>query len=88
MQDVPGSRPASWPMPAPHAADGRPWWRFGMVWFVIALPAVVVAGSFVLLGLAIVHGDTPITDAATTTATALPKTPAMLARNHAATPRP
>ena len=37
--------------------NSRPCWRFGMVWLVIGGPAVVVAASFVTLGLAIANPD-------------------------------
>jgi len=60
-----------------------PWWRFPIVWLVIAGPAVVVAASFATLALAVHGGDQPLN-------TAVPKTgnlaPATQARNHAATP--
>ena len=62
-----------------------PWWRFPMVWLVIAGPAVVVVASFATLVLAVHGGDQPLN-------TAVPKTgnlaPATQARNHAAAPQP
>ncbi|HEX7436891.1 MAG TPA: nitrogen fixation protein FixH [Caldimonas sp.] len=85
MQPVTLPIPASTPArPAPAA---RPWWKFGMVWLVIAGPAAVVVASFATMVVAFTHADLvlPETPAASVTA---PTTPAMLARNHAATPRP
>lgn len=40
----------------------QPWWRFGLVWLVIAGPAVVVIASFVTLYLAITIPDPVIHD--------------------------
>ena len=71
----------------PHKT-AQPWWRFGMVWLVIAGPAVVVVASFITLRLAIVHGDPVISEPAVQTASDASHTPALKARNHAATPRP
>jgi hypothetical protein len=55
----------------------RPWWRQGMVWLVIGGPAVVVVAGFATLAIAIAHPDPvlPTSD-----------TPAVQARNHAASP--
>ncbi len=69
-------------LPAP------PWWRVGMVWLVVGGPAIVVVAS---LGTAVVayRGadevlvDTPSARHAPVQPTG--KTPAMTARNHAAT---
>lgn len=36
---------------APSAA--QPWWRFGMVWMIIAGPAIVVVAGFITLWIAI-----------------------------------
>jgi hypothetical protein len=33
------------------------WWRFGMVWFVLAGPALVVVASFATMAIAFVHAD-------------------------------
>jgi len=58
--------------------QASPWWRHGMVWLVIGGPAVVVVASIATLLIAIGHPDPVIaTDA----------TPAVQARNHAASPR-
>jgi hypothetical protein len=65
----------------------QPWWRFGMVWLVIAGPAVVVVASFITLRLAIVHGDPVISEPPVQTQYDASHAPAVKARNHAATPR-
>jgi hypothetical protein len=67
-----------------------PWWRFGIVWFALAGPALVVVASFATLAIAVARADRAIPEvpAATTTAgRAAPTAPALQARNHAATPQ-
>jgi uncharacterized protein len=58
--------------------DSTPWYRHGMVWLVIGGPAAVVIAGIATLVIAITHPD-PVLQ---TTAT-----PAVQARNHAATPK-
>ena len=73
----------------PRPRSAAPWWRFGIVWFAIAGPALVVVASFATLAIALVHADPAIPEvpAATTSAgRAAPTAPALQARNHAATP--
>jgi len=65
-----------------------PWWRFGMVWLVLAGPAVVVVASFITLRLALLHGDPVISERPAQTESDASHLPAVKARNHAATPRP
>ena len=46
--------------PAPQrlrAAGSPPWWRFGMVWFVLSGPALVVVAGFATLAIALRHAD-------------------------------
>jgi hypothetical protein len=74
-----------------------PWWRVGVMWvfFVGGLGGVVVA-SFALLTTAITHRDTVVPHDAPPPQAAqapqvskvpnMPNSPAMQARNHAATP--
>jgi hypothetical protein len=68
--------------------DGLPWWRFGLVWMVLAGPAVVVVAGFATLYIAVTHPDPVIT---VTPRTAIQErqsithAPAMQGRNHAAT---
>ncbi len=72
-------------MQAPSSiTDTTPWWRYRMVWLVIAGPAAVVVASFVTLALTILNPDPPLT---LTPAASSSAEPALQARNHAATPR-
>lgn len=68
-----------------------PWWRIGMVWLMIGGPLLVVAASLVTAVIAfrgadVVVADTPSARHVVVTPTAT--TPAMQARNHAATAVP
>lgn len=61
-----------------------PWWRFPMVWLVMAGPAAVVVAGLATYWIA-AHGADPIvTEPPTVSASSLP---AQQARNHAATAR-
>jgi len=69
-------------------APARPWWRFGMVWLVVGGPAVVVVASLATAVVAYRGADEVLVN--TPSARVLPvqptsETPAMTARNHAAT---
>jgi uncharacterized protein len=59
-----------------------PWWRVGMVWFALAGPALVVVAGVVTAVIA-VRGADPVLRIEPTRAAA--QTPAVQARNHAAT---
>ena len=76
--------------PAQPAAASLPWWRYAMVWVVIAGPLTVVVAGFVTLGIALMNIDPVISDAVSGTAPQrVPSgssAPAQLARNHAVTP--
>lgn len=63
----------------------EPWWRHRMVWLVIGGPAVVVVAAIATLAIAIANPDPvlPTTSQAADEA----HTPAVQARNHAASPR-
>ena len=71
----------------------QPWWSFGMVWMVIAGPAVVVVAAFVTLCLAITIPDPVLPTEALNPRNAMENqgkleatmAPAMQARNHAST---
>lgn len=71
----------------------KPWWSFGMVWMVIAGPAVVVVAAFITLYLAITIPDPVLPTEAHNPRSAMQNqkqleeamAPAMQARNHAAT---
>lgn len=75
------------PKLSPSAEPGPrlPWWRVGMVWFALAGPAIVVVAGLVTAAIA-VRGADPVlrVDASS----AAPQTPAIQARNHAATGGP
>lgn len=68
-----------------------PWWKVGPMWLVVGGPSIVVVASFVTLYLAIRTPDPVYVDpprpgvAAPTPADEHELTPAMQARNHAAT---
>lgn len=86
--------PMPMPVPTPAAALAPavplPWWRVDAMLFFVGALGTVVVGSFVLLALAIVYGDSVDPTAATNAArVSVPNTaasPALQARNHAATP--
>lgn len=70
----------------PQATDDRPWWRYGMVWMVIGGPAAVVVAGITTAVIAISGADPVIKEATTVVTQPDASTPAMQARNHAATP--
>lgn len=75
--------------PQSHAPQtAQPWWRFGLVWMILAGPAVVVVAGFVTLYLAISHPD-PVLQVTPRNALqqrqGITHAPAMQGRNHAAT---
>ena len=73
--------------------QAKPWWSFGMVWMIIAGPAVVVVAAFITLYLAITIPDPVLPTEALNPRNAIENqnkleeamAPAMQARNHAAT---
>lgn len=76
-----------------NASAAKPWWSFGIVWMIIAGPAVVVVAAFATLYLAITIPDPVLPTEALNPRNALQNqsqqdaamAPAMQARNHAAT---
>ena len=73
------------------APQGAPWWRFGMVWFALSGPALVVVAGFVTMAIAFSHADVVLIEATAPgqsagAGAAGPTAPALQARNHAATP--
>ena len=72
------------------ATPPAPWWRFGMVWMVIAGPAVVVVAGLVTGWIAINGADTLVSTDYYRRGIEINKTllPAVQGRNHAATPVP
>ena len=67
----------------PSDRDPQPWWRERFMWMVVGGPLAVVIAGFATLALAIIYPDPVIT---TTAKPGQPDTPAVQARNHAATP--
>jgi hypothetical protein len=73
--------------------QAKPWWSFGMVWMIIAGPAVVVVAGFVTLYLAVTIPDPVLPTEALNPRNAIENqqkldaamAPAIQARNHAAT---
>jgi hypothetical protein len=76
-----------------QAASAKPWWSFGMVWMIIAGPAVVVVAAFATLYLAIRIPDPVLPTEVLNPRSALENqskleaamAPAIQARNHAST---
>jgi uncharacterized protein len=67
---------------------GQPWWRFGIVWLVIAGPVAVVLASTVTAWVAWRNIDPVIREAPVpATERDASNAPALKVRNHAATPR-
>jgi len=66
-------------------AESTPWWRIRMLWLVIGGPLAVVIASFATLGLALRYPDPVLVPQVTAPTSA--ETPAVQARNHAATPQ-
>ena len=73
--------------------ERKPWWRFPLVWMVMAGPAVVVVASFVTLWLAVRTPDPVVESDYYRRGIEINRSlarknlmPAMTGRNHAATP--
>jgi hypothetical protein len=74
---------------ATASQPAAPWWRFPIVWFALAGPALVVVAGTATMVLAYRHADVPLVERATATslrAEARAAAPALQGRNHAATP--
>jgi uncharacterized protein len=84
MRTTPDKRPAA-------TSPQRPWWREGMVWLVISGPAVVVVAGITTAVIAY-RGADEVLQVPPEVRTVNPRpdaqTPAMQARNHAATAAP
>jgi len=46
--------------PDSNAADGRPWWKFPMMWLVLGLPAAVIVAGFATLWIAMAKPDSVV----------------------------
>ncbi|EHR72305.1 hypothetical protein BurJ1DRAFT_3498 [Burkholderiales bacterium JOSHI_001] len=76
---------------APLRTDTKPWWRYGMVWLVVGGPAVVVVAALATAVIAVRTADEIVMDPVVikgASATPTAQQPALIARNHAATPKP
>ena len=83
--------PSNLALPSVDVAAPAPWWRFGIVWLVVGLPAAIVVAGFAMVAVAVRGADTqvPVAIADATVplrVVAAPTSPALQARNHAATP--
>lgn len=75
--------------PEPSPPPGAPWWKFPLVWMIIAGPAAVVVAGFVTLWLAVSMPDPVVAqDGRPIGRTQADKTllPALAGRNHVVTP--
>lgn len=63
--------------------QSKPWWRYPIVWMVVAGPLAVVVASFYTASLAIKHVD-PVLDTSAGQVSAPSEAPAVQARNHSA----
>jgi hypothetical protein len=86
MNDI--ATAAAMPVPPPE-----PWWKFPLVWMVIAGPALVVVAGFVTLWLAVRTPDPVVAEDYYRQGVEINRTladkklmPALAGRNHAATP--
>ncbi len=75
-----------------QVSDTGPWWRHGMMWLVLGGPAVVVVAALATAVIAIRGADTLVDESVTGSragrAVPTSESPAMQARNHAATAKP
>lgn len=77
--------------PDPQPTASRPWWREGMVWFVISGPAIVVVAGITTAVIAYRGADEVLAvppEVRQVNVRPNGDTPAMQARNHAATAAP
>ncbi|MBG6078428.1 hypothetical protein [Rubrivivax gelatinosus] len=75
----------------PVSRDATPWWRIGMVWLVVSGPLIVVIAAVATAVIAIRGADLVITEVPSSvpqSGEVQADTPAMAARNHAATAAP
>lgn len=78
------------PNSRPHAP--QPWYRYGLVWMLLAGPALVILAAFYTAYIALSHPDPVLANDAyeygqrTMTQDERSHLPAQKARNHAATP--
>ena len=82
-------------MNAMQKMSSGPWWKYGHMWMVVGGPAMVIVASFVTIYFAVSRPDPVYADAPRGSSARLEQpadgtgpalTPAMQARNHAASP--
>ncbi len=56
------------PEQSPRAGGGAPWWRVGMVWFMLSGPALVVVAGFVTMAIAFIGADVELHEPTVTAA--------------------
>lgn len=83
----------AWASPASTPDAARVWWRYPMVWLIVGGPAAVVVASLFTAVLAVRGADTVLLHdesggEAQVHQSGDALTPAMQARNHAASPKP
>lgn len=69
--------------PKSPEAENKPWWRFPIVWMVIAGPAIVVVAGITTVVIAVKNVD-PVLDTSKGQVKGVIDMPAVQARNHAA----
>lgn len=70
-----------------NPSTATPWWHEKMMWLVVGGPATVVVAALATAVIAVRHADTLVPMDAPVTTAAGSLTPAVQARNHAATPQ-
>jgi uncharacterized protein len=63
-----------------------PWWREPMMWLVVGGPATVVVAALITAAIAVHGADVVVVERPARAGTPEAHTPAVQARNHAATP--
>jgi uncharacterized protein len=63
-----------------------PWWRERMMWLVVGGPATVVVAALITGAIAVHGADVVVVERPARAGAPEPNTPAVQARNHAATP--
>jgi hypothetical protein len=58
------------PSRAPESTAPRPWWRYGMVWFMLSGPAIAVVAALASAVIAFRNADTVLTETPTPTSLA------------------
>ena len=70
---------------APQQQVSEPWWKYGHMWMVVGGPLIVVVACIVTIVLTVLNPDPVYSDDSADEHNKAALTPAMQARNHAAT---